>query len=314
MKNFIRLMLIALFVSAPLAARASAVLIDAKGTVNVTIPGKKAVSARVGLEIPDGSVVNVGKSGKASVMLDSGSVDQIAAGSSYTVGAKAKGVTRTELGSGIALAMNELAAGKGGPTVHGMVKEARGPASKLPALDALGSGGLRAIYPIGTAIRLRSSISFRWEGAQQVSWPAPAIVVDDASQKHLAVKAIKPQSSEFSAQTKELGLTAGGKFTWYLASNEKGVVGKTSRFEFTTLSAADERALDADVAKVKSLDVSGEGKSLLVAQLYYQRGMYDDMVRELAPLWQKGATPFVGRLLKFGYSQMGRGKEAARFE
>ncbi|MFA4875193.1 MAG: hypothetical protein WC956_05320 [bacterium] len=305
---------IVLIISVPFVAHASAVLLDAKGSVSVTLLGNKPSPAKIGLELPDGSVLKVGKGGKASVMLDTGAVDEITGEASYTVGPKAKSSKRTELGNGVRVAMRELSAGGPNPTVHGMVKEAGGPASKMPSLDAFGAGGLRAIYPIGTAIRLGPTISFRWEGAQNVKWPEPVIVIDDASQKHVAVKAIRPGSSEYSASPKELGLAAGGRYTWYLASNKGGVAGKTSRFEFTTISQADERALDTDIAKAKSLEMSQDGKELLAAQLFYQRGMYDDMVRKLAPLWQRTRAPFVGKLLKYGYSQMGRGKEAAGFQ
>ena len=74
----------------------------------VTLPGGAATKAAAGLELPGGSVVAVDKDGKAALLLESGAVDELDPGTRYTVGGKAEGTRRTNLGSGIALAMREL--------------------------------------------------------------------------------------------------------------------------------------------------------------------------------------------------------------
>ena len=291
-------------------ADASGVLLDVQGKVGVTLPGGGAAKAASGLDLPDGSVVALEQGAKASVLLESGAVDQLAAGGRYTVGSKAAGSKRTDLGSGIAMAMRELSASGEGPTVHGMVKEAAGPSRNLPDLAILGSGGFAARFPVGTTIRVDTTIVFRWSG--QVA--ASVIVIDNAKQQHVAIKPLAVGKDEIALNTASLGIAKGQKYSWYLGENERRPLGKTARYAFDTLSAAEEASLKADLAKVQKLDMGSDGKALLTAQLYYQRQMYDDMARTIEPLWQREQNAFAKKLLFTGYSRMGRAEEAKKYK
>ncbi len=296
----------------PIQVRASGVLLDAQGKVSVTIPGKSSAEATPGLELPDGSVIVVDKDGKASVLLESGAVDEIASGTKYTVGSTKAVKKRTDFGSGITLAMRELAASGEGPAVHGMVKKVEGKKDIRIDFGALGGQGLKGIYPVDTAVRLRSSITFRW--SMPTSFRNPLIVVDDADKKRLSTMALKPSNAYFTTSPAKLRLSKGKAYSWYLAAREgKGVKGKTARLKFTTLSAADEKSLDRDIAKARGLNMSEAGKDLLIAQSYFQRGLIDDMVKTLVPLYAKQPSSFVKRLLFLGYSRMGNMQEAEKY-
>jgi hypothetical protein len=297
----------------PSLSHASAVLIDARGGVAVKLAGGEAAKAVPGLELPDGSTVAVEKGGKASVLLEGGAVDEIASGSRYTVGPKAEGEKRTELGGGIAVAMRELAASGSGPTVHGMVREARGPTNKLPDLSVLGKSSFVALFPEGTAVRLGDAIAFRWSGAP-AGLASPVVVIDDAQKKHLAVKPIVLAKGEFSAAPKTLGIAKGSTYSWYVGEGLKSPTGKTARFEFTTLSAAQEKALDGELAIIRQIDVGAEGRALLLGQAYYEYKMFDELVRVLEPAIQKTSNSFGRKLLSAAYSRMGRVEEAKKYK
>lgn len=296
----------------PMQVNASGVLLDAQGKVSVTIPGKSSSKATSGLELPDGSIIDVGESAKASVLLESGAVDEIASGTKYIVGSTKAVKKRTDFGSGITLAMRELAASSEGPAVHGMVKKVGGKKDVRIDFGALGGEGLKGIYPVDTAIRLGSNITFRW--SMPASFSNPMIVIDDANKKQLSVKAIKAANSYFTTSPANLRLAKGKAYSWYLAAKEaKGIKGKTARYRFTTLSSADEKALNRDIAKARALNMSDAGKDLLIAQTYFQRGLMDDMVKTLAPLYAKQPNPFTKRLLFLGYSRMGNMKKAEKY-
>lgn len=301
----------ALFI--PSLASASGVLVDAKGKVDVTLPGGAPQPGRIGLELPDGSSVSVRSDGAASVMLESGAIDDIPQGEAYKVGSEAKGAKRIELGSGLAVAMRELAAAGKDPTVHGMVKAAVGPRGKIGLAAGFVAGGINAVYPSGTSIRLGAIITFRWDPTPPVDWAKPAIVVDDANKQHIATRPVAAGSHELSIDSSNIGIKKGGAYSWYLATQEGSLKGKTSRFEFRTLSGADEKQLDGDISKIRALDMSKDGKNLLIGQIYISRGLNDDAARTLDPLWQKLQPPFVKKLLRLAYSRMGRAKDAELF-
>ncbi|MFH1829538.1 MAG: hypothetical protein ABH871_02010 [Pseudomonadota bacterium] len=296
----------------PLHVGASGILLDAEGKVAITIAGKSSVNAVSGLELPDGSVIDVGNGAKASVLLESGAVDEIASKTKYTVGATKASSKRTDFGNGITLAMRELAASGEGAAVHGMVKKAEGPKDMHINFGALGGTGFRGTYPVDTTVRLKNNIEFRW--SRPVDYSNPLIIIDDAQKRHLSESPIKAGASLILTSPGALRLTKGNVYSWYLATKEgESIRGKTTRYKFTTLSAADEKTLDIDIAKVNALSMSSAGKDLLVAQFYFQRGLIDDMVKTLLPLYQKQPSPFVKQLLFLGYSRMGNVEEMEKY-
>ncbi len=302
--------LLMIVIAAP--AFASAVLVDAKGAVTVKTPDGKTKSGVVGQELAVGTTVAVGANASAAVMDASGTISQIDAGGSFTVGAKSAKAKKTDLGEGIGMALREMAAKGDGPTVHAMVREAKGGGARGQSLMASGLLGVNAIAPTGTVIRLSSSVLFRWDAAPKINWANPVIVIDDANKKRLAIFPIEEGATQLSVNTQRAKLSKGGTYSWYFASRNGGIMGKSLRFEFATLSAADEKKLDADIAKVQALNLSAEGRDLLVAQLYFQFGLRYDMVELLKR--QPKTTPFTKKLLVMGYNLMGRPKEAAQYE
>lgn len=293
-------------------AFASGVLVDTKGKVDVTLPGQSPGPVKIGAELPDGSTIAVGAGGAASVMLGSGAIIRLPSGSTYKVGAEVKGAKRTDLVGGLAIAMRDLAAAGGGPTVHGMVKKGKGGGGKIPLLEGL-SNGLNAIYPSGTSIRLGSQLTFKWEATPAIDWTRPTLVIDDSGKRHIAVRPIPAGAHELTVDTSAAGIKKGGEYSWYLATEETSLKGKTRRFEFRTLSGEEEKRLGADIAKIKSLGMSDDGRLLLTGQLYFGMKMNYEASTTLEPLWQKSNPPFVSKLLWLAYSRMGRAAEAARF-
>ncbi len=289
---------------------ASAVLIDAQGKVEVTISGKTE-SAKAGLELPDGSVVDV-KKGSAQVLLESGAMDEIAQGMKYTVGAKSSSVKRTDLGGGIALAMKELAASGEGPTVHGMVKKVGGPQQIRLGANAP-SKGLRGVYPVGTAIVLEPTITFKW--SEPVKFRNPVLVLEDAKRRRLAVLNFKPGQTSFHRSSDKLHLKRGGSYSWFLAERVgDDAKGRTARFKFTVLSNSQVKALHGQKSRIEAVRMGQDGKDLLIAQMYFQHGLYDDMVNRLGPLYGRSPTPYIKKLLRLGYARMGNATEAAKYE
>jgi hypothetical protein len=290
----------AIFVFMPCVALASAVLVGAKGDVKVALPGKAAVAAKVGTDIVDGAVITTGN----------GAMDEIASGQSYKVG-EAKAAKRTDLGRGIALAMNELSSAGKGPTVQGMVREAKGPSSKVMRLAAAKGFGISAIYPRGTSVRLAGDVSFKWDAEPKVDWAKPCIVIEDANKARVAIVDIAAGSTEqkVASSTFKKGL----KYSWYLAEKEPEVKGKTMRFEFATLSDAEASAVEADVAKIRGLGIGAEGTDIVLAQAYFKAGLVNEMVEVLLPAWQRTKAPYIKKLLWLGYSKMGQTEKAHEF-
>jgi hypothetical protein len=310
MKSLIAVLCCIFVVIISSSAIASAVLVDAQGKVEVTIAGK-AESAKPGLELPDGSTVEV-KDGSAQVLLESGAMDGVPANTRYTVGQKAHAGSRTDLGGGITLAMKELAASGEGPTVHGMVKKVGGPqqislGSKVPAK------GLRGVYPVGTAIVLEPTITFKW--SEPANFKDPVLVIDDAKRKRLSIIKVKAGEISFHRSPEKLNLKRGGSYSWFLAEKVgEDVKGRTARFKFTTLADSEAKALEGEKGKIEGLRMGQDGKDLLIAQIYFQHGLYDDMVNRLEPLYARTPTPFTRKLLRLGYARMGNMAEAAKYE
>lgn len=304
---FVALFLIA--TTFPSSALASGVLVDSRGKVEVVIKGGAPQAGAIGLELPDGSTVTVGAEGSAAVLLESGAVDEIAAGQTYAVGAPSAAAKRTSLAGSLAIAMRELAVRQEGPTVHGMLKELKGP--QFIEFADVSFGGIAARFPQGTAIRLGSAVLFRWSEAPAVDWQKPALVIDDAGGRRVVVRPVAPGAHELSVAAAVL--KKGGRYSWYLATQEGGLKGKTARFEFQTLSAAEERELDAAAGRIRGLDMSDDGKALLLGQLHVGMGLRDEAVKILEPLWQRTQAPFVKRLLWLALARMSR-PEAEKYK
>lgn len=291
---------------------ASGVLIDIKGDVKVGVPGAKESQGKVGAELSEGSTVIVNNGGAAVVMLSNGAIDQISSGSRYVVGKEAVQAKRINFGSSLALAMREATTSGEGPTVHGMVKEAKGPKG-LVKLPGLATVGINAIYPSGTSIRTANTIIFKWEAEPKIDWPKPALVIDDASKKHISISAVSVGSNELKVEISKAGIKKGQSYSWFLAQQEGGINGKTRRFEFKILSDADEKNLDSDITKIRSLKMGPEGKDILVAQLYLGFMLNEEAVQAILPVWQKTKSPYVAKLLHLGFSRMGQQKEAESY-
>ena len=288
-------------------AFASGVLVDASGKVTVKLPGKSSVAAKTGAELPDGSVVDVGDGGSASVMLISGAVDEITSGSSYKVGGKAKAEKRTDLGGGIGRAMRELVASGKGPTVHGMVRDVKGPGGAAGLSLGLG-GGLENFYPRRTTIILGKKITFVWDESVRMNWKNPVLVIDDSKDKRLAVFPIKSTAKSYSVTPARAHIAKGKKYEWYLGSGRKNPKRKSAKSPFATLSASKEKRYASDKKRISSLKISPEGKKILMAQVNFQYKLYEEMVETLLPVWETNKSPFVKKLLYLGYHRMGSSK------
>lgn len=315
MKKQFTLIIFALFTFITTNVFASAVIVDMTGSVKAKLPGKSEALATSGMELPDGTVVNVGGGAEASLLLDSGALDQLSSGSTYTVGKTSAGEKRTNLGSGIALAMRELSNEGEGPTVHGMVRETGtvvADRDKFKKSKKSNPNMVDAIFPRGTGVVVGSKITFKWENTPAVNWNAPVLIIDDASKKHIAVLPIAKDSTSLSTTVANAKIVRGAKYSWYLGTKSPGVKGMTKRFEFWTLTTSKEGSLKGDLAKIRGLNMSNNGKGLLIAQTYYANGLYDDMVRELAPVYSKNKAPFIKKLLRDGYAKMGQSKRAPK--
>ncbi len=295
--------LAAMIVSA--MAHASAVLVDAKGAVTVTLPGKKATPATSGLELPKGAVVTTGAKASASILFASGAVDQVAAEKRYTVGQSSTEAKRTELGGGLGTAMRELAAAGQGPTVHGMVREAKGPKkSGLGLALGPGAGGVTPLAPRHTTVLLEKTLVFSWKG--KPDWSNPIFVIDTEKGAIVKTLPIQPGEQSLSKATAALGLKKGMDYGWYLGTQgKKGPTRKMARSPFTTLSAAEEKRYSAERAKLGSLGLGADGKAILEAQLDFQYGLYATMIETVSPVWAHNKSPFVKKLMYLGYHRMG---------
>ena len=293
-----------ILISISALAHASGVLVDSSGTVTVKLPGKSEANAKTGAELPDGSIVKVGKGGSASIMLISGAVDEIASGSIYKVGEKIKAEKRTDLGGGIGKAMRELVASGQGPTVHGMVRDAKGPGRAAGLTLGLG-GGLEHFYPRRTAIILGKRISFVWDKSVKMNWKNPVLVIVDSRDKQLAAFPVKPESTKYSITPARAHIIKGKKYGWYLGSGRKDSKRKSAKSPFSTLSASKEKRYEADKKRIASLKMSAEGKNILLAQLDFQYKLYAEMIKTLLPVWETNKSSFVKKLLFLGYHKMG---------
>lgn len=122
MKSMIRAaMICAVMLIAGAAWAAGAVLVEAKGDVTITPPGKSALKAKTGLGIPEGTTIKTGANGTATVLLRDGRILKVTANKSVRVEQKATKDTSTPI-RGISVALNESTQRGSAPRVQGMVK------------------------------------------------------------------------------------------------------------------------------------------------------------------------------------------------
>lgn len=296
---------------------AAGVIIDAKGKVNVTLPDGKSVPAKTGTELPDGTKISTDNNSSISIMLMNGAIEEIGIKQNYIVGAKEKEIKSKTVIQGLALAMNEATATSGGPTVHGMVKMTQlGPNAPKPVPISLGNVfGPEGIYPVGTTIEIPNKLTYVWKMDGKFNFSNPVIVIEDNSQKKLWVNKLSSTADKVTIKSKKMKLKPGKKYSWYLASRDnRKILGKSRRFNYSTLSDAEKNKLIRDSQKISTLNISQDGKEFLTAQLYYRAQMNDMMVETLLPLWEKNKTDAVKKLLYLGYIRMGQTHNALKYK
>lgn len=284
------------------SAIASAVLVDSVGGVSVKFPNEKISVGEIGMELPQGSSVSTDNSGKASILLETGTIAEIGPESSYSVGGESKEAKTAEFGGGIMLAMREMSASGEEPNVHGMVRGVRTfkKAKPRPKANIIG-----AIYPKATSLLLTDKISFEWDSEPKIDWPSPAIVIDDASAKNIAIIPIKQNQSSVIVPNSSAKFERGKKYSWYLATRSPALSGKTGRFEFGVLPARAEKELNSEIKKIKDLKMSPDGEAFMTAQVYYRYGLYRMSVDALTPVYEKNRQEIVGKLIELCQRKMG---------
>ena len=278
--------IICLLLIVPAFAFASGVLVEAKGPVEVGISGKK-IKPKTGLELPDGSKVQVGKAASAQVMLLNGTIVSLATGESLTVGSKTTTRSKRTTINGIQIALNEASASGAGPTVQGMVKgnQLGLGRSKMLGASTLGIDGL---YPVNTTIEPTDSLTIRWSPEAKISWPHPVMVIENKEKKTIAVKPIIANANHIIISSSEAGLVPGGSYRWHLGSKQgDNVVVKSNHFPFRILADDAKQSMATDVATINGLGLtSSDGKNLLLGQVYYKHGLYQKAADTILPVYQ----------------------------
>ena len=200
-----------------------------------------------------------------------------------------------------------------GPTVTGMVKMIPGApkAGQLKVTPAV--GGIEAVYPNNTTIRLVDDIVLQWSGTD-TRGEKPVLVFFESGQKPQTFDLTAAQK-QFSLNGKTLGLAKGKTYNWYLGRLEKGKpIAQSQKFSFQTLGEVKEVELEMSLANLKSLNPeTPEGEAFLKAQVFYQYKMYDRMVAELEPLYATNKTGALKRLLFLGNIRMGKKAQAKQY-
>ncbi len=136
-----------LFVTDAALAASQAVLVDYKGTVTVTAPGKKTLKPKTGLALANGTVVAAGAGGSATVLLKDGRMVRVTSATSYKVGTKS--TSQTSSVRGITVALNEVSTRGATPRAQGMVKAAAAPMVMTPDRKAQMAADLKKIDTMG---------------------------------------------------------------------------------------------------------------------------------------------------------------------
>lgn len=118
-----KLVLLFVLLIPALALADPGVIVSAKGKVTVN-----QAPAKTGTKFSDGSLIDVGIGGAATLMFSNGEIKKLAGGEKYKAEKSASGESAggTPLIKGIAMAYNDATTKSSGPTVHGMVKAAGG--------------------------------------------------------------------------------------------------------------------------------------------------------------------------------------------
>ncbi len=296
---------------------ASAVIVDVKGKASIKLPDGKSLSPDIGIDLPDGTKIRTDDTSSLSLMLMNGTIDDISGKQSYTVGATANDGQKKTVLQGIALAMNEISSTGSGATVHGMVKMTNlGPEGPKPTFAPIpGSLGPQGTYPVNIALEPVDRITFRWEVGSKIDFTNPYVIIENDKKKIIATSPITPISTEVSIKNSLMKLQPGQRYAWRFASNEKGkYLGKSRKFNFSILSIPKKKTFNEDLAKLKTMKISDDGKLFLSAQLYFSYKMYDKMVECLLQLWDKNKTDVIKKELFMAYQRMGQTKEAMKYQ
>lgn len=293
---------------------ASAVLIEAKGKVDVSIAGKK-VTPTVGLELPDGATVKPAQAARASVMLLDGAIFTVNAGETFEVGPREKTKGQPTLIAGIQLALAEAKESGASPTVHGMVKMGQ-PQTGKPKGKMLGAGsfGVEGIAPVYTTIEVLPTTTFEWKADKP--WSNPVFVITDGEKNTVFTKDLQAGATRVTVSRDAAKLVPGKQYSWHLGARQgSNVTVKGSRFPFKIMSEEAARVLAIDEAQVAKLEItSPEANALLAAQLYYKHGLYVKMTETLLPHYKSEEGGAMKSLLYVAFRRMGRTDEMKRYE
>ncbi|OGQ21867.1 MAG: hypothetical protein A3I05_00335 [Deltaproteobacteria bacterium RIFCSPLOWO2_02_FULL_44_10] len=315
MKRIILIPLFLSFIFFRSAAFASAVLVDAKGAVEVKI-GDKAVEPKVGLELPDGSSIKTKKGAKAQVMFLDGTIRTLVANESLIVGKLEKSGAQTTVIEGIQLALNEASQSGEGPTVHGMVKMGPPATGKPKIILGSSSFGIEGLYPIHTTILMpKQDLVFMWSDTTKIDWTNPVLVVKNAEKKQMGIFSVPKGAKQLVVPLSQLKLKSGETYSWHLGYKQKGImIVKGSHYPFTILGKKGEASLQKDIETIKTLEFSPKAETLMLGQVYYKYGLYHHTTEILVPLSQAGDVGgAVKQILFVSYLRMGLSSEMEKY-
>lgn len=313
--------LLALFVSLSLWATPG-IILETKGSVVATLPGKKPVAAKLGLEFPDGTKLQTAQGATAKLMFMNGGMETIGERTVYVVGGKQNQRPKKSLGQGMLLAMKEAVDVSGsGPTVTGMVK-------MVPGVPLTGSfevipyvGGIEGIFPAGTSVTMedltsQGVVGFKWSGPTiQGEKPILALYEEGGSPLFFPIVSDLGSTEIPLKKLKKLNLSEGKTYRWYLGQLEKGKpVSQSQGFSFEIVRSSEVEKMNAELGQLTSLGLdSKEAGDWMQAQIFYKYKMYQRMVDTLSPIYEQYQTPAIQRLLFLGYVRMGKYSRAKEF-
>jgi hypothetical protein len=119
------------------------VLVEARGEVAIVDPVGKTISPAIGDELDSGTIINVGKGGRASIMLMNGTIVDVPAKTTYIVGVMPKGPEKTTMMKGITIALSEAANVKIPATIDDVIapKAPSEPSPRVRGMVKMGSVG-----------------------------------------------------------------------------------------------------------------------------------------------------------------------------
>lgn len=113
------------------------VLVEAQGPVGIVNPAGTTVKPVVGKELDTGTVIDVGKGGRAGVMLMNGTIIDVPEKTTYIVGVMPKGSEKTTVMKGITVALNEAANVKIPATIEDLIAPRASPRPSSPRVQGM---------------------------------------------------------------------------------------------------------------------------------------------------------------------------------